>query len=361
MACLRLTEPRPCYYPHMKPTRSGNESGADSLAARCPCGNPSRAKKGGLCNACRQRATRERQGVTHKRSGRVPPPRDLARFISKVGPVDPETGCQEWTGGRVNGKYGRFTEDYVPQEAHRLAYAIEYGEVPEGMWVLHSCDNPPCCNPAHLRLGGNTENVADRVARGRGLVGQDHPMARLTEQDVLKIRAAVAAGEDARAVATKYGLQGRSSVYLVLSGRTWGHLPGTVRINKARTQVRGEKAGLAKLTANQVLEARHRYRATDVTLSELAAEYGLKKSAMRQAITGKTWAHLPDAVPAGTRGHTGATGERSGSASLTADQVREIRRRAAAGETQLSLADVFGVRHGTISKIVRRERWAHID
>lgn len=346
----------------MSPSQSGNASVADSLPARCPCGNPSRAKKGGLCNACRQRATRERRGVTHKRSGRVLPPRDLGRFMSKVGPADPGTGCQEWTGGRVNGKYGRFTEDYVPQEAHRLAYAIEYGEVPEGVWVLHSCDNPPCCNPAHLRLGGNTENVMDRVARGRGLFGQDHPRTQLRDDDVLAIRAAVAAGEDLVTVALRYGLKpGASNVYMLVTGKTWRHLPGAVGLDRAKSQVRGEKAGLAKLTADQVLEARHRYRDTDVTLSEIAAEYGVKKSAMRQAITGKTWAHLPDAVPAGTRGHTGATGERSGSASLTADQVREIRRRAAAGETQHSLADVFGVRHGTISKIVRRERWAHID
>lgn len=81
--------------------------------------------------------------------------------------VDQETGCWNWlkyvdpsTG------YGNFRQD-GHQLAHRWAYATFRGEIPKGMWVLHSCDNRRCVNPDHLFLGNSRDNVLDMVAKGR--------------------------------------------------------------------------------------------------------------------------------------------------------------------------------------------------
>ena len=104
------------------------------------------------------------------------------RFWAKVdknGPVPahrPDLGpCWLWTGYRYPKGYGRASDPRVASRqtyAHRLAWELTNGPIPDGMQVLHACDNPPCCNPAHLSLGSNLENVRDREAKGRGaLVG----------------------------------------------------------------------------------------------------------------------------------------------------------------------------------------------
>ena len=78
------------------------------------------------------------------------------------------TACWEWTGARNRGGYGIKGR----RLAHRLAWSEANGRpVPDGMLVLHSCDNPPCVNPAHLRIGTVADNAADRVARNRSWRG----------------------------------------------------------------------------------------------------------------------------------------------------------------------------------------------
>jgi hypothetical protein len=78
--------------------------------------------------------------------------------------LDPDTGCHVWTGkGRNNGgRYG-----HIGFMAHRVAWDLANGPIPEGMNVLHKCDNPAWCNPDHLFLGTAQENIADKVRKGR--------------------------------------------------------------------------------------------------------------------------------------------------------------------------------------------------
>lgn len=72
-----------------------------------------------------------------------------------------------WTGSQWAGGYGSFGYEGTVQSAHRVAYQLAFGPIPDGMHVLHSCDNPPCVNPAHLHIGTHTDNMREKVSRGR--------------------------------------------------------------------------------------------------------------------------------------------------------------------------------------------------
>lgn len=86
------------------------------------------------------------------------------RFWSKVQKTD---GCWEWQGGRFNFGYGRAWDGERQVLAHRLAFALTSGAIPDGLHVLHKCDVPLCVNPAHLFLGTHADNMADKCAKGR--------------------------------------------------------------------------------------------------------------------------------------------------------------------------------------------------
>lgn len=92
----------------------------------------------------------------------------VARFSERY-VVKTSTGCWEWAGSLFRGGYG---QAYVPRTkrsypAHRVSWAIANGGLRAGVLVLHSCDNPRCVNPDHLRLGSQKDNVKDMVSRGR--------------------------------------------------------------------------------------------------------------------------------------------------------------------------------------------------
>lgn len=129
-------------------------------------------------------------------------PRTFESFLKHM-----PSGCIEWTGvtiksnGRDSHRYGRFTSGGKKRLAHRVAYELAFGEIPDGMLVLHRCDNTKCCNPAHLFLGSHLDNMSDMRAKGRSNKapfpvrhGSDVSGARLTDLDVQEIRRDRAAG-----------------------------------------------------------------------------------------------------------------------------------------------------------------------
>ena len=100
----------------------------------------------------------------------------VERFWAKVdrsgpGPEHrPELGpCWQWTASRTRAGYGKFSiRRGCFEESHRVSWRLHSGPIPDGLWVLHHCDNPPCVRPSHLFLGTNADNVADMLAKGRG-------------------------------------------------------------------------------------------------------------------------------------------------------------------------------------------------
>lgn len=98
---------------------------------------------------------------------------------------------------------------------------------PEGMQALHSCDNPMCCNPTHLRWGTQSDNLRDCIERNRlstpYVQGSDHLLAKLTDHDVQVIRAIVGLGFSRRSVANMFNV-GRTTVIDIMSGKRWSHV-----------------------------------------------------------------------------------------------------------------------------------------
>ena len=82
--------------------------------------------------------------------------------------VETPSGCSEWSGHRDRDGYGITSVCGKAVRAHRLVWMLTTGPIPKGMHVLHRCDNPPCCQITHLFLGTNADNVADKIAKGRG-------------------------------------------------------------------------------------------------------------------------------------------------------------------------------------------------
>ena len=117
----------------------------------------------------------------------------LNRLIARGGPDE----CWEWQGAKKKEGYGRLRRPGQASRlhcgeliAHRAVYELANGPIPEGLVVMHICDNPPCCNPAHLRLGTLALNNLDKVRKGRQPHhrGEANPNAKVSAADVLAIR-----------------------------------------------------------------------------------------------------------------------------------------------------------------------------
>ncbi len=114
-----------------------------------------------------------------------------AKFWARLGPLT-DAGCREWTGRRLNKRYGVVDLGGSPKIAHRVAYRLATGRDPGEREVCHTCDNPPCCEPAHLWLGTHRENMRDMAAKGRTnppiFLGEGHPGSKLKAADIVVIR-----------------------------------------------------------------------------------------------------------------------------------------------------------------------------
>ena len=112
----------------------------------------------------------------HGLTGQVTPVERLQNRLK----TNKKSGCWEFQGSRMKKGYGQISVNGVSHLAHRLAYSSFVGEIPEGLHVLHKCDNPSCCNPDHLFVGTNAENMADKISKGRQAKGSDYPNAKVS-------------------------------------------------------------------------------------------------------------------------------------------------------------------------------------
>jgi len=127
-----------------------------------------------------------------------------------------KTDCIEWGGYRDRKGYGQKTVNYKVCYTHRLAYTQAYGDIPNGMCVLHACDNPPCMNPEHLFIGTRGDNARDMAKKGRWRSGS----TKLNSDQVYWIRAS----KLPQSVVSDWLGVSRACVGDVRTGKTWSHL-----------------------------------------------------------------------------------------------------------------------------------------
>lgn len=129
--------------------------------------------------------------------------------------------CWTWKGGVLSDGYGAFWMDGMNRRAHRIAFEIYHGPIPEDTCVLHTCDNRLCVNPDHLFLGTRADNIKDATKKGRQQKGETHYNAKLTETDVRMICTLYNRDKwSHKDIAERFGVH-PVTISDIINGRTW--------------------------------------------------------------------------------------------------------------------------------------------
>ena len=136
-------------------------------------------------------------------------------------------GCWEWTKAHNKDGYGQTCYKGKMVWTHRMAWIYSKGEIPEGMHVLHKCDNPACCNPDHLFLGTHKDNMNDRDKKNRcnnkGLKGELNPQSRYTEKDILQMREMYKKGMKQKEIALIFNTT-QPIISNIINRKYWKHI-----------------------------------------------------------------------------------------------------------------------------------------
>lgn len=178
-------------------------------------------------------------------------------------------GC--WLFGTPGNGYGKLQIEGRTVAAHRYAYEVAHGAIPDGAVVRHSCDTPRCVRPDHLSLGSPMDNSRDMTRRARQARGVRQGSVKLTDAQVLELRELRRAGVTYRTLAHKFAIS-PSQASSVATGHDWGHLPGAIPAQTIRKIGAAEKAeALAHIAAGS-------------THAEIAEKFGVTRSAISQMV-----------------------------------------------------------------------------
>lgn len=180
-------------------------------------------RRTGLCSGHhkRQRLYGDPLAVTKHKKRRVISAE--VRFWAKVEKTE---DCWLWRAAVSPRGYGIFGLGTLERNraAHRYSWELHFGPIPEGIYVCHHCDNPPCVRPEHLFLGDHAANMADMAAKGRALYGEKHNLVILSEPDVLEIRRLWQAGGKTQVeIAEMFGTN-KANVSQIVRGKKWKYL-----------------------------------------------------------------------------------------------------------------------------------------
>jgi hypothetical protein len=215
---------------------------------------------------------------------------EQARIRGNVHVTDSD--CWVWQGYRNEHGYGRL---WAPKRyVHRAAYEAFVGPIPAGLNVLHRCDNPPCCNPAHLFLGTRADNARDMLAKGRGAL-QKNPalMARSGDAHWSRHKPERIARGDRNGARTRPDCLARGDRH---GSHTRPDRVARGDRNGAYTKPESRRVGSlnggAKLTEEQVREIRRLRNVERVRLTTLAAQFGVSEQLVSMIARGVAWKHV---------------------------------------------------------------------
>lgn len=138
--------------------------------------------------------------------------------------VNPVSGCHEYQGTRCRQGYGYISDELgKTRRAHRQIFKHFNGEIPDGLVVRHTCDNPKCCNPDHLILGTHKDNAMDSKLRGRNARGSKNWYSKLTERDVYSIKKMLKVGGKPSDIAKIFNTS-KGNINKIRSGKAWAFL-----------------------------------------------------------------------------------------------------------------------------------------
>lgn len=200
-------------------------------------------------------------------------PAFLARFWAKVdrdgSVIHPDLGpCWPSSSAPTKAGYARYGLNYALIYAHHISWEIHFGPIPDGLKVLHHCDNPPCVRPDHLFVGTQADNMRDMRAKARHSHGEAH-------RAIMREKAARGDRNGSRTHPER------------LIGRKMK--PFTIRPDLIR---RGEASGHVTLTEAIVREMRRAWDAGEATQAQLAARYNVTQTNISLIVRRKSWQHV---------------------------------------------------------------------
>ncbi len=131
--------------------------------------------------------------------------------------------CWEWKAFCGNHGYGQIGFRGKMEQAHRISYELNVGKIPEGLCVLHHCDNTACVNPAHLFLGTQGDNMIDMSKKGRSMIGINQPRHKLNECEILEIRRLRSIGLKPKILSKMFGVSA-SHIWNIYNRLSWKHI-----------------------------------------------------------------------------------------------------------------------------------------
>lgn len=204
------------------------------------------------------------------------------RFWRRVNKSEGD-GCWLWQAACHDTGYGAFDE-----AAHRMAWRLTYGPIPDNLFVLHKCDVRRCVRPDHLYLGTPRDNIRDMIQRGRALHRELHPSAKLNWQAVNDIRKRYATGGvSAKVLAKDYGVSS-GTIYWIVNNKIW-QTAQTRRIIRPDNYSKGEHNPRAKLNWQSVHEIRQRHKTKTLSINKLAKEYAVSPRVVWSVVHNKSW------------------------------------------------------------------------
>lgn len=180
------------------------------------------------CGVIKAVQTRHLQGGSTRSCGCLGAELSAKRGKERAKPFDArlkltKNGCIEWQGYRNKAGYGMLTIDGDRVYAHRVSYERYHGKIPDGMYVLHKCDNPSCCNIDHLFLGTAQDNMTDMVIKSRSARGEKQGSAVLTDDQVREIKRRLKMGAKQADLCKIYNVS-KYVISRIKNERTWKHI-----------------------------------------------------------------------------------------------------------------------------------------